>query len=198
MRIEKAKYILSVHRINLEEFTPYFQMRELDEESLPNMPRKLLLEAIDTLLDFKKIDSEEEVAHTVISNFIDNAKNGNYIFGDFFIDALKLLIRYEEKSTSDYYECAAPSIKINVDCSEFEPEKTIDLDWDCLPKWADKWIAMDNNGSWYSYSEKPFLSKDSSLWLLEEQQVVFINKFFTHKNFKGDWKDSLFMNPKYK
>jgi len=75
----------------------------------------------------------------------------------------------------------------------------LDFDWSCLPKWADRFIAMDEHKHrWCAYSNKPIQfeaiwieqSRESTLWL-----VIPVN--YAPKNYTGDWKDSLRMNPKY-
>ena len=74
-----------------------------------------------------------------------------------------------------------------------EWEEALDFDPYCLPKWADKWIAMDTDGGWYSFSKKPMPAEDHQIWLSELGGVSSaIPVRFCPKNYKGDWKDSLF------
>lgn len=81
-------------------------------------------------------------------------------------------------------------------------EQQLDFDWDCLPKWCNDWIAMDEDGSWYSYNTKPRHDSYSS-WLMEELMLCQIGELmlcqigndYAPKNYTGDWKDSLTKNP---
>ena len=74
-----------------------------------------------------------------------------------------------------------------------EWEEALDFDPYCLPKWADKWIAMDADGEWYSFSKKPMPDEDYKLWCSDlggESSEISVS--FRPKNYKGEWKDSLF------
>ena len=90
--------------------------------------------------------------------------------------------------------------KFNAQCLEESPydiigewEEALDFDPYCLPKWADQWIAMDEGGGWYSYSISPEQDEDYKAWI-SDLGVEFseIPVGFRPKNYKGDWKDSLF------
>lgn len=72
-----------------------------------------------------------------------------------------------------------------------EWEEALDFDPYCLPKWADKWIAMDADEDWYCYSEKPEIKSSHKIYL-SIGNVIQIPEDFTPKNYSGDWKDSLF------
>lgn len=68
--------------------------------------------------------------------------------------------------------------------------------WESLPEWLNKYIAMDENGDWHCYAEKP--KRYSNQWLvLKEIDSIEIPKEYAPE-FKGDWKYSLLKNPKYK
>ena len=74
-----------------------------------------------------------------------------------------------------------------------EWEEALDFDPYCLPKWADQWIAMDSDGWWHSYSIEPTPDEDCGIWdtyLGDEEPLIPVS--FRPKNYKGDWKDSLF------
>jgi hypothetical protein len=76
-------------------------------------------------------------------------------------------------------------------------QEPLDFDWSCLSKWA-RWIAMDEDGEWYQFTNKPELL--SRLWrdkLWRDKYDGPIPPSYAPKNFTGDWKDSLFENPKY-
>ena len=73
-----------------------------------------------------------------------------------------------------------------------EWEEALDFDPYCLPKWADKWIAMDADREWYCYSEKP-APDDHQIWCTDlGGKSPEIPLSFRPKNYSGDWKDSLF------
>lgn len=79
-----------------------------------------------------------------------------------------------------------------------EWEEALDFDPYCLPKWADKWIAMDADREWYCYSEKP-APDDHQIWCTDlGGKSPEIPLSFSPKNYKGDWKDSLFNVDKLK
>ncbi len=74
-----------------------------------------------------------------------------------------------------------------------ELEEALDFDPYCLPKWADKWIAMDADGDWYSYSIEPTRDDWNLVWSNElGDELSDMPVSFSPKNYKGDWKDSLF------
>lgn len=70
----------------------------------------------------------------------------------------------------------------------------LDFDWDCLPKWADRYITMDADGNWYGHNKKPKL--EHNCYWNSNGDTVYIKRYHP-KNFTGDWKVSLFENPKY-
>lgn len=57
------------------------------------------------------------------------------------------------------------------------------------PCW--KYAAMDCDGSWYLFTDKPFPHK-AGLWMYyEEGHTTNISHAFEIEPFDGDWKDSL-------
>lgn len=70
--------------------------------------------------------------------------------------------------------------------SVYYPQKEdvvcVQFDWNCLPKWCNKYIRMDKHGDWYCYSEEPEIS-------------IVIPSNFAPKNYTGKWEDSLKANP---
>lgn len=74
-------------------------------------------------------------------------------------------------------------------------QQDLDFDWDCLPKWADRWIAMDESKVWFAYSH-PALSEGR--WDADDGYCSCIPTEYYPKNFTASWEDSLFENPKYK
>ncbi len=74
-----------------------------------------------------------------------------------------------------------------------EWQDSLNFDWDCLPKWRNKYIAMDENGAWYAYSNEP---KQGTWGFCNYAAIIEIPEEYQPKNFTGDWKDSLFKNPK--
>ena len=71
-----------------------------------------------------------------------------------------------------------------------EWEEVLDFDPYCLPQWADKWIAMDADGEWYCYSEKPDMNSRNKVHL-SHGNTTRIQADFAPKNYSGNWKDSL-------
>lgn len=72
-----------------------------------------------------------------------------------------------------------------------EWKEPLDFDWDCLPKWRNAYIAMDEDGGWYAFSNEP---KQGSCYFYDHA-TTGIPKDYQPKNFTGDWTDSLFKNP---
>jgi hypothetical protein len=70
----------------------------------------------------------------------------------------------------------------------------VDFDWGCLPAWADKYIAKDPNGEWFSYADKPELSKEGHT---TDGEFVGIPAEFHPKGDFPDWRNTLHKNPKY-
>lgn len=81
-----------------------------------------------------------------------------------------------------------------------EWQEPLDFDWDCLPKWADRYIVMDRHKDWMCVESKPLIRyENSNAWTARaHSNYNIIPENFYPKNFTGDWKDSLFKNPKYK
>lgn len=74
----------------------------------------------------------------------------------------------------------------------------IEFDFSILPAWCDKCIAMDESGVWYCYQEIPF--RENDVWFLNTDLSALayeIPEKYAPK-WKGNWKDSLKLNPKYK
>ena len=64
------------------------------------------------------------------------------------------------------------------------------VNWDNFANWT-KYIAMDKDGNWWCYADKPILS--SNYWYgLEPQSIP---EDYAPKNYKGDWKNSLIERP---
>ena len=72
----------------------------------------------------------------------------------------------------------------------------LDFDWSALPKWAN-WIAMDQEGDWYYYSDKPQMDDDHPIWVSSEFNDAIPPEYYP-KNFTGDWANSLLEVPKNK
>lgn len=74
----------------------------------------------------------------------------------------------------------------------------LDFDWSALTKWAN-WIAMDESGDWWWYREMPHLDEDGyPVW--DWQPGNYGDKIpeeYAPKNYKGDWRGSLFKVPKH-
>ena len=91
---------------------------------------------------------------------------------------------------------------------EFKPAEKADYDiigpwtdklncdklWPLLPPWI-KYLAMDANNEWYSYSLKPYAGLSSN-WFHNslECSVCYVPKDYA-PIYSGDWKDSLVERP---
>jgi len=71
-----------------------------------------------------------------------------------------------------------------------ECKEPLDFDPDCLPAWA-KWIAVDDDGGWRWYVDKPVTDNNFSLWV-DGTSYGSIPEEYSPKNFEGHWKESLF------
>lgn len=71
-------------------------------------------------------------------------------------------------------------------------QEEIDFDWDCLPKWTNDYIAMDENGDWFAYGNKPEIRNFE--WF-QRDGFQTIPKGYEPKNFTQDWTKSLYKNP---
>lgn len=78
-----------------------------------------------------------------------------------------------------------------------EWQEPLDFDWSCLPAWANKYIAMDSDGAWFAFSNKPEKSTMRFIWenTGKSCEAILIPKDYIPKNFKGTWENSLFKNP---
>lgn len=77
-------------------------------------------------------------------------------------------------------------------------QDSLNFDPDCLPAWAN-WIAMDKNKDWRWHRYKPKKPKENDFFWVEPIKWEFkigdcgrIPEDFVPKNFKGNWKESLF------
>jgi hypothetical protein len=76
----------------------------------------------------------------------------------------------------------------------------IDFDWSCLPKWANKSIALNKQGYWTCFCVvNPTMSEWTGIWEYYDEINLFpcptIPIQFAPKNFNGTWEESLFVNP---
>lgn len=96
--------------------------------------------------------------------------------------------RHDGKYTNTYND-----MNLDIISEYVEP---LDFVWDCLPAWCDKYITMDYKDNWSCWSNLPEIDYDDITdW--NGPLCLFIPKEYKPK-WKGDWKKSLFMNPKYK
>ena len=66
-------------------------------------------------------------------------------------------------------------------CNKIKPEELVKLT-------IDPYIAMDNNGKWYTYSRKPTINKTNNGW----SSCGEFGGIYLNIDYDGDWKDSLF------
>lgn len=82
-------------------------------------------------------------------------------------------------------------ININADY-ELRPIAPEFAHWHMLPGWANRWVAMDNHGSWYSYEFEP--ESETHTWNGKPHLYETIPDVFW-PIWKGDWRDSKIENP---
>lgn len=68
------------------------------------------------------------------------------------------------------------------------------VDWSKMPAWAN-WVAMDENGEWFWYSEEPRLNQCLTEWIPSGSDCGQIPPEYT-PTFTGNWHDSLVERPK--
>lgn len=104
------------------------------------------------------------------------------------------LLKYEDSELWIYIKLAACDDWYDfieaISKPDVSKDEDIVFDWDCLPAWANNYIAMDEDGTWYCYCEKPKLKEP--YFYTEDKLTVDISPDYYPKNFKGNWKDSLF------
>jgi len=66
----------------------------------------------------------------------------------------------------------------------------VEIPWSDYPTWC-KLVAMDKDGRWFGYSDKP--TQSCAIW--SGDAVVKIHPDYYPKNFTGDWTESLFERP---
>lgn len=62
---------------------------------------------------------------------------------------------------------------------------------DLLPLLRKGWVAMEKNGDWWWYKEKPETGAYSDVWLAKSCSNYLSLDTFNIARFDGDWKDSL-------
>jgi hypothetical protein len=85
-----------------------------------------------------------------------------------------------------YLDCKSETI-LDLIAEWTEP---IEIPWSDYPTWC-KWVAMDKDGRWFGYSDKP--TQSCAIW--SGDAVVKIHPDYTPRNFTGDWTESLFERP---
>lgn len=71
------------------------------------------------------------------------------------------------------------------------------VNWDTVPIMHD-WVAMDENGRWYSFDYKPVVrhdDEDGGYWGATEEANTGNARSIKLPPFLLDWKDSLFQRP---
>lgn len=119
--------------------------------------------------------------------------------GEDDLDIVKILEVGEPTSVSEMVEQNAISL-LEARGYKIERPFILDFDWDCLPKWANKYISMNVNGDWCSWGGSPYEDDYRRIWMINASCCYKsgIPSEFAPKNFTGDWKDSLFKNPNIK
>jgi len=155
---------------------------------------------------------------TFESNIVNNTGNTNYPFsisessytkdGIWNIDSVNSsldIVKIEElalASTSNTTQktiseqdaiAALESIGYKVTLEKKKP--ILDFDWSCLPKWANKYIAMEDDAVWISYSNLPEYDPKHGVWLSQGGEAIEIPSSFAPKDFCDDWYTIVFKNP---
>lgn len=74
----------------------------------------------------------------------------------------------------------------------------IEFNWNCLPAWAE-YIAMDEDGSWKWYSDRPFRRLPEDTYWTEGYKISGeIPEHYWPKNDKQDWKQNIYKKIKKK
>lgn len=74
-----------------------------------------------------------------------------------------------------------------------EWSEPVTFDWRQVPLCCN-WIAMDSNGLWYAFDNKP--NTAANHWTGSKcEYCITIHRYHYPKNFTGDWKDSLMQRP---
>ena len=66
--------------------------------------------------------------------------------------------------------------------------------YDLLPLLKEGWVAMDKDGTWVWYEEKPVIHETEPIWKMQGPVWSFIDLESCFKSLtplKKDWKDSL-------
>lgn len=91
---------------------------------------------------------------------------------------------------------ACMTIPLNKAGTTLFPTKPIvtepKVNWSAMPAWA-KWVAMDEDGDWFWFSEMP--NTDEGQWQHQSGCCGIIPAQGV-PNFTGGWKDSLVERPK--
>lgn len=73
--------------------------------------------------------------------------------------------------------------------SEPKPERPT-MDWSLLPGLANKWVAMDEDGQWFAYSERPWIGGE--FWTISDNDTEWaVIPGDYAPRWSGDWKESL-------
>lgn len=75
------------------------------------------------------------------------------------------------------------------DMLESKKERAIQVPWKDAPRWAN-WRAMNDNGSWYWYENKPYIG-ESTIWVTD----IGRREFFHSSLFMSDWENSCEARP---
>lgn len=76
-----------------------------------------------------------------------------------------------------------------------EWREPLDFDWDCLPTWANQYVAMDRGGTWFAYSGEPDYLPQTSNWHIQKGFFVEIPRGYAPKNYHDTSEKSLTFNP---
>jgi len=72
------------------------------------------------------------------------------------------------------------------------------VDWSVMPAWA-KWVAMDEDGHWCWFSERPSFVEGGVRWFLNSHKVSSrdfgLLPYDYLPTYTGDWKNSLVGRP---
>jgi hypothetical protein len=99
------------------------------------------------------------------------------------MDELGKIGCFDEKGNS-YIGLCSPSDLIA------EWTDPVEIPWSYYPTWC-KWVAMESDGRWFGYSDKP--TQSCAIW--SGDAVVKIHPDYTPRNFTGHWTESLFERP---
>jgi hypothetical protein len=134
---------------------------------------------------YRTRDGRKAVIYAVYPN-----QNKEGIHGGLYVDDEWCISFSWEKNGTCSYEPSGNDL-----VAPWSDDSQVSIPWDKLPGFI-KFIAMDEDGKWSGYLEKPDMV-NNYWWPRQNPYPISINLISEHrpKGYTGDWKDSLFERP---